>query len=303
MANFDSSFEPRDVRFSRILREKQLEIDSYNNTRPGSPLRRSFSPLDKPQVYGYVRVSTEKQEKEGLSLELQVHKIREFCSLHRFDDPIIISEVKGISGRRMDNRPRFMDMFNNFKRGDTLIVYSLSRIARNTKEFLSFIESVKDRGVRVMCIVESFDIRCDDSTGSALAQFILTFTATIAEFEANQTRERTQAAIDRLIDEGKYRRKPNFGWTYDKSSKTLVKVPNEQAVIDFLCFEINSNPLVTTSSLTKKLNFLVRDGKLSLRHGKDFIHPAQVGSIIRSNHLRDPLPSSPSSPDQNVINN
>ena len=251
-----------------------------------------------PTVYGYIRVSTDKQECSGLGLDVQEEQIKIKCKLLQLSDPIIVSDP-ALSGRFMANRPKFVEMCAMLKNGDTVIAHCLSRLARNTKEFLIFVEDMRTRCVRIICIKEDFDLKYENGQLSANAQLTLTLMAAIAEFEATQTRERTKAAMAKLRAEGRLRSKPFFGyqWITEKvttggidgkkevKQRTLVEVPEEQAVINFLLVSINDDKNISIADLTRLLNQKISSGSLQYR-GKPKVFDNQVSRITNNNKLR-----------------
>ena len=236
------------------------------------------------QVYGYTRVSTIYQERSGLGLGVQHQQILDHCKhLNLEINPENIYTDAAESGRFMD-RPEFIKLLETLKRGDILITHTLSRIARSTTNFLDFVEQMKLKGVRLICIKEGFDLNYDKGELSAISKFILTILASVAEFEALQTRERTMAAMDRLRDQGKLRYKPKFGYTYDEKHN-LIEVPEEQRVIDYICLLIMENPKISGSQITRQINRKIEQGELVFR-GKPKVFDTQINNIIRNNNLR-----------------
>nr|VFK54157.1 MAG: Resolvase, N terminal domain [Candidatus Kentron sp. TUN] len=78
------------------------------------------------QAIIYIRVSTEGQAADGVSLEVQEAKARAWYELN--DYPIKAVHIDaGISGKRADNRLALQDALSECTDGDALIVYSLSR--------------------------------------------------------------------------------------------------------------------------------------------------------------------------------
>lgn len=100
-------------------------------------------------VYGYVRVSSSKQEREGLSIPAQEGAIRAYCDAQGLSKPFIVTEVSS-AGRRMfslpslvnrepeptDSRPRLLLLLGHLARLGTghLIAWRLDRIARLNDE-------------------------------------------------------------------------------------------------------------------------------------------------------------------------
>src|ERR1700722_11626670 len=206
----------------------------------------TIAPKKPPTVYGYTRCSTIYQEKSGLGLGVQHDQIVDHSQQLGLPTPTIYTDA-ALSGRFMD-RPEFQKLMETLKRGDVLIAHSLSRIARSTSNFLDFVEQMKKKGVRVVCIKEGFDLNYDKGDLSAVAKFVLTILASCAEFEALQTKERTMAAMERLRAEGKLRFKPHFGWTYDEKHN-VVEVPEEQRVIDYICLLIMENSHISVAEI------------------------------------------------------
>ena len=89
------------------------------------------------QAIGYVRVSTEQQASEGVSLEAQAARIRAYAALNELDLAAIYTDA-GLSGKRSDNRPQLQAALDHATRiGGVLVVYSLSRLARSTRDTLA----------------------------------------------------------------------------------------------------------------------------------------------------------------------
>ena len=107
-------------------------------------------------VVGYVRVSTERQEKKGMSIQNQTEKIKEYCSLMDLSLDEIIVEVK--SGKD-DNRVGYnkvLDMVKD-KSIDGVVVYSLSRWGRNITDNWNSISLMEKRNINFFSIKESID--------------------------------------------------------------------------------------------------------------------------------------------------
>jgi site-specific DNA recombinase len=89
-------------------------------------------------AFGYTRVSSEGQATEGVSLDAQAARIAAWCAAN--DAELIDTFVDAcISGGRADNRPglrRALDAVCQ-ARGNVLVVYSLSRMARSTNDTIS----------------------------------------------------------------------------------------------------------------------------------------------------------------------
>ena len=128
-------------------------------------------------VYGYARVSTAGQLRDGNSLEEQVEALKKYGCQE------IVSE--SFSGKTMQ-RPEFQALLERLEAGDTLVIPKLDRFARNCTDGVETVKMLFNRGVRVhilnMGVVEN------TLTGNLILQIMLSF----AEYERGMIVERTQ---------------------------------------------------------------------------------------------------------------
>jgi len=141
------------------------------------------------KAIGYTRVSTERQVREGVSLEVQIQRIRQYCELNGMDLTAVHTD-RGISGKRTDNRPGLIEAIQQAKdNGAVLVVYSLSRLSRTTRDTLRIAEELDKAGGNLASISERID------TTTAAGNMVFRMLAVLAEFEREQIGERTSAAI------------------------------------------------------------------------------------------------------------
>lgn len=138
---------------------------------------------------GYVRVSDKDQNtarQEVLMKQLGV-------------DKVFIDEI---SGKNTD-RPYLKEMLSYVRKGDTVIVESISRFARNTKDFIELTEKLKSMGVEFISRKEQFD------TTTPAGKFAIIMFAALAELERENILERQAEGIAIAKIQGKYKgRKP-----------------------------------------------------------------------------------------------
>jgi len=89
----------------------------------------------KAKAIGYIRVSTEDQARDGVSLEAQGAKIKAWSDLNGYDLETVFCDA-GISGSRTDNRGGLQKALKSIGKGDAFVVYSLCRLTRSTKDTL-----------------------------------------------------------------------------------------------------------------------------------------------------------------------
>lgn len=137
---------------------------------------------------GYVRVSTEGQVQDGISLSAQETKVRAWAELNGVDRLDIFRDA-GLSGKRADNRPGLQEALSTICSGDVLIVYSLSRLARSTKDTILIAEKLEKKGVDLVSLSEKID------TTTAAGKMVFRMLAVLSEFERDQVSERTRLAL------------------------------------------------------------------------------------------------------------
>ncbi len=144
----------------------------------------------------YTRVSTQQQVDQGHSLAAQESRLRQYASFKGFADVELISD-EGLSGCRAD-RPGFQRVLEAVRSRsvDAVVVYSLSRFARNTVATLDAIELMNRKGVAFHSLTEQID------TGSAVGRFFVTTLAALAQLEREQVGERTRAVLQHKKSNG-----------------------------------------------------------------------------------------------------
>ena len=128
-------------------------------------------------IYGYARVSTTTQGRDGNSLEEQV------AALEKYGCQKIVEEA--FSGKTME-RPKFQKLLKILKEGDTLVVCKLDRFARTAIEGVQTVRELFDRGIRVHIL--NMGLIENTLTGNLILTVMLAF----AEYERGMIVERTQ---------------------------------------------------------------------------------------------------------------
>ena len=137
---------------------------------------------------GYVRVSTEEQNTARQEIMLRELGVDELF-------------VDRASGKNAD-RPELNRMMNFVRRGDTVIVESISRFARNTRDRLDLVERLTEKQVEFVSRKEAID------TTTPTGKFMLTVFAAVAELEREYILQRQREGIAIAKQQGKYRGRP-----------------------------------------------------------------------------------------------
>lgn len=129
-------------------------------------------------IYGYARVSTSGQARNGNSLEDQKKiLVKDGCQ------EIIEEQYTGTT----TERPQFTALLKKLKTGDTLVVTKLDRLARTAREGSQLVHDLSYKGIRVY--IDNIGIIENTAMGRAILNIFLAF----AEFERDMIVERTQA--------------------------------------------------------------------------------------------------------------
>lgn len=138
---------------------------------------------------GYVRCSTVEQN-EARQLKMMEEQIVE---------KVFIDKASG----KNTERESFKAMMAFIREGDTVIVESISRIARNTRDLLTIVGTLTEKGVEFISLKENID------TTTPQGRFMLTVFGALAELERESILERQREGIEIAKAEGKYKgRKP-----------------------------------------------------------------------------------------------
>ncbi|EGP5401528.1 MAG: recombinase family protein [Enterococcus faecium] len=129
------------------------------------------------RTIGYIRTSKNTQD---LGLEVQRK------ALERFEPDELFSEQ--ISGRK-ENRTELEKALNCLEKGDTLLIYNLSRLSRSSKQLVNLMSELNQKGIHLKSVQEAID------TSSATGRLFYTVLAAIAEFEAESISIRTKEAL------------------------------------------------------------------------------------------------------------
>lgn len=128
-------------------------------------------------IYGYARVSTKGQAKDGNSLEAQEASLTSAGAQKIFIDAFTGTKAK---------RPELDKLKDTLRSGDTLIVTKLDRIARSVSQGTELIEQFLNNGITVHIL--NMGLMDNSPTGKLIRTVILAF----AEFERDMIVERTQ---------------------------------------------------------------------------------------------------------------
>jgi DNA invertase Pin-like site-specific DNA recombinase len=180
------------------------------------------------EAIGYVRVSTEEQAVDGVSLEAQQARIRAWCEAN--DYTLVGLHIDaGLSGCRSDNRPGLQQaIVRACKEKTALVVYSLSRLARSTRDTIAISEQLAKNGADLVSLSERID------TTTAAGKMVFRMLAVLAEFERDQIAERTKVALSHMRQQGKRIGKIPYGYDLAEDGTSLTSNAQEQKGLELI---------------------------------------------------------------------
>lgn len=182
----------------------------------------------KPKAIGYIRVSSDEQAREGLSLEAQKRKINAYCELKDLDLVTIFSD-EAISGfKPFEKRPGGGKAYEKLVTGeaDHLVAIKLDRLFRNTGDAIAKATEFQKKSINLHLL----DVSVDTST--ATGKMFFTVLAMLAQFERDITGERTKVVLDMKRKDGKVYNHTPFG--FDRDGDRFIENPQEQKAIELI---------------------------------------------------------------------
>jgi site-specific DNA recombinase len=212
---------------------------------------------------GYLRVSQERNARDGYGLDAQEADVRRFVEYKRLALVEVYRE-EGASGYERD-RPELNRLIADAKAGrwDVAIFPSIDRAGRSVKDVIGIDRTLRKAGVEVVFVRESVD------TTTAVGEFFTNVMASLAQLEGQMTAERLSKGRRRKAARGGY----VGGWLpygYRLVDGALVVVPEEAEAVK-LIFELRAAGVAYQDIAYR----LIRDGV-----------PTQLGGTWRISTLR-----------------
>jgi len=198
------------------------------------------------KAIGYVRVSTEGQVVDGVSLDAQEAKIKAWAIANDADLLEVLIDA-GVSGKRADNRSGLQTAIDRACREKAaLIVYSLSRLSRSTKDTIVIAEKLEKAGADLVSMSEKID------TTTAAGKMVFRMLAVLSEFERDQVSERTKTALAHKRNNGEKTGGKHAPFGFDAINGKLIENAQEQTIIKTV-HDLKNNGL-TLRAISNELN-------------------------------------------------
>ena len=243
--------------------------------------------IEREKVYIYTRVSTLMQT-EGYSLEAQKDKILKYAEFREFDVAGEYTDA-GFSGKNIAGRAEFQQMLADIRdKKDNIkyvLVFKLSRFARNCADTLEALQFMQDYGVNLICVDDNLD------SSAATGKLMISVMSAMAELERENINAQTMAGRKQKAKEGGW----NGGFApygYKLENGQLIVQENEAEVIrEIYSLYVNTayGPSKIATEINKKYKKVPRSNgyltKFTMAIVKDILdNPVYAGKIAYGRH-------------------
>lgn len=175
------------------------------------------------KAIGYVRVSTEEQAREGVSLAAQEAKIRAYAELYDLELVDVVIDA-GVSAKTL-NRPGLVQALAALESGraEALVIAKLDRLTRSVSDWGTLIDRYFAKKYALLSVSDQIDTR------TAAGRLVLNVLVSVAQWEREAIGERTAAALAHKKDQGEYVGAAPYG--YQLSGTQLETVEEQHEVI------------------------------------------------------------------------
>ena len=197
----------------------------------------------------YCRVSTDKQEIDGESLEYQEEKCRQYTELHDIDIMIVLHEAKsGYIHYTLRDKLTFARQLIRDHMADMIIVYDLRRFSRNFVHSAMIFEEIESSGGQIVSVSENID----NSLTGKLVRSILAWSAEserekIVEYANRHWQTRLAQNLPMATGRAPY------GWVWLDKDKTQYGINHEEALVRLSIFTLFVEQDMSIRAIAHKL--------------------------------------------------
>ncbi len=157
----------------------------------------------KNYIFGYARVSTEQQNLD-----------RQLDALRKYGCNVIYNEK--MTGTKRDH-PELAKILDRITKGDTVVIESLSRLGRSTKDLIELTELFEQKGVHLVSLKEQID------TSTSTGKLLFTLMAAIAQFKRDVITDRTREGLKSARARGRIGGRPRVNQDNIKKAVKLYR--------------------------------------------------------------------------------
>ncbi len=197
----------------------------------------------------YTRVSTDKQEEDGTSLNSQAENCTQYANVN--DIFVVITFREVFTGSLYRERPllsKLREMARN-NEIDCIIINTFDRLSRNQTHLAVLIDEMTHKGISIECVKEKFD-------DTAAGQFMRSAMAFVAQVEREKIAERTDTGRRKRIHEGKIMPgwKPRYGYVWSGEKKERFALHTQEAEVIKKIFHLYAFEKGTCRNIARRLS-------------------------------------------------
>lgn len=176
----------------------------------------------------YIRVSTDRQEKEGVSLDTQKERLIAYCIAKGFGAPKEYMDVG--SARTTKKRTNFNRMMEDVKNGfiTNIVIFKLDRLTRSIIDLNNLVGELNDIGCHLHSCTENLD------TTTASGRMMINLIGTFAQWESETISERVSVNMQTRAEDGLWQSKLPYGFDLGEDKHLKIN-KKEQAIFIEAC--------------------------------------------------------------------
>ena len=173
----------------------------------------------------YIRVSTEDQAREGLSLPEQEKRLRTMCEYKGYEIYKVYEE-RGISAKTGNHRPKFEELLQDIrdKKVNTIVVLKLDRLTRSVADWEKILTFLEENDAYLDCAND--DINTTNANGKMISRIL----TSVSQQEIERTSERTKIGLAGAIKVGHIPHKAPLGYKHE-DKKLVIDYATKDVVI------------------------------------------------------------------------
>jgi DNA invertase Pin-like site-specific DNA recombinase len=218
------------------------------------------------RAVGYIRVSTEEQARDGVSLEAQSERLKGYAGLYGITLVSVLAD-RGASAKTLV-RPGLAEalLMLDSRQADALLVAKLDRLTRSVRDLGELLERYFSRHI-LLSVNDSIDTR------TAAGRLTLNVLMSVAQWEREAIVERTKEAMAHKRTKGERLGQIPYGWHLARDGRRLVEVIEEQSAIEAM------HQLRATGCSLRKIAAWLTAHHVATKRGGDW-YASAVKSIL-----------------------
>ncbi len=197
----------------------------------------------------YCRVSTDKQEQEGESLEYQEEKCRQYAALHGIDVILVLHEAKsGFIHYSLREKLTLARQMIREALADMIIVWDLRRFSRNFVHSAMIFEEIESVGAQIVSVSENID---NSLTGKLIRSILAWSAESEREKIVEYANRHWQTRLEHNLPVATGR--PPYGWQWKDEDKTQYAIHKENAAVRHSIFTMFVDEDMSLRGIVHKL--------------------------------------------------